>query len=345
MVRSVKMMLMQLRSHLNTCTVAVAAMLLAGLLVPGVTPAASLSGDSTTYLRSLQAIDGTRELPLYEYLNLSVKEIGKETISFQFGGWLRYDLKGNGPESRNANDLSYAYLSYRDTSANAVVNLGRVLVFEGVASERVDGIYVRSDLKYNFGVSAFGGAPAETGNDLTTTGNIYGARVWHQMPGLYQVGLSYLKEEKSGNSFRKEEGVDLWLRPVNKVELMGKSRYNGETSAWSDHSYVLVLGPFAHVRLNTEASVINYKDYFTGTTTTVFKFDPTIIDRNEKVRILGEEVGYAVTDSLKLSANYRNYSYEIAGSAKYYGGNVRYSQQPQEERGSLSTRCPARRTA
>jgi hypothetical protein len=325
MVRSVKMMLMQLRGHLNTRTVAVAAMLLAGLLVPGVTPAVSLSGDSTTYLQSLQAIDGTREFPLYEYLNLSVKEIGKETVSFQFGGWLRYDLKGNGPESRNANDLSYAYLSYRDNVSNTVVNLGRVLVFEGVASDRVDGIYVKTDLKNNFSVSAFGGAPAETGNELTTTGNIYGTRVSHQMPGLYQVGLSYLKEEKSSTTFRKDEGIDLWLRPMNKVELMGKSRYNGETTAWSDHNYVLVLGPFSNVRLNTEASFINYKDFFTGTTTAAFKFDPTVINKNEKVHILGEEVGYDVTDKLKVSANFRTYAYEVAGDAKYYGANVRYS--------------------
>jgi len=325
MVKRIKMMLVQLRSRLNLQAAAAAAMLLTGLFVPGVSPAVSLSGESTTYLQSLQAADGTKELPFYEYLNLSVKEVGKETISFQFGGWLKYDLKGRFPVyDRTSNDLSYAYLSYRDTAANAVVNLGRVLVFEGVASERVDGIYARVDLLNNLSVSAFGGAPVETGSDLTATANIYGARISHQMPGLYQVGLSYLNEEKRGSTVREEEGVDLWLRPMSKVELMGKSRFNGDTSAWSDHNYVLVLGPFANVRLNTEGSFINYKEYFTGATTAVFRFDPAVIDQHEKVHILGEEVAYDISDGLKVSVNYRTYTYEVAGSAKYYGGNVRY---------------------
>jgi len=308
--------------------IAVSLFVLGPLLFPAASSAASITGESTTYLQSRETADGTKELPLYEYLNFGVQDIGKDTISFQFGGWLRYDLKDNTDKefkSRDSNDLSYAFLSYRSKSANTTVNLGRVMVFEGVASERVDGIYAKTDLTRGYAISGFGGIPAETGTDLPGNATIYGTRVSHQIPGLYQVGLSYLKEEKNNTDFRKEEGVDLWYKPLGKVELMGKSRYNGETSAWSDHNYVLVLGPFDKVRLNTEASLINYKDYFTASTTAVFKFDPVIIDRGEKVRVLGEEVVYEVNKTLNISANYRTYAYEIAGDAKYYGANIRYA--------------------
>lgn len=299
------------------------------LLLPGTSTAAvSLSGDSTTYLQSRQATDGTKELPLYEYLNLSVQDIGKETVSFQFGGWLRYDLKDNTQDtglSRSATDLQYAYLSYRSKTANTTVNLGRVMVFEGVAAERLDGIYARTDLARGYAISGFGGTPVETGTDIPGNATIYGTRVSHDIPGLYQVGLSYLKEEKNNTSFREEEGIDLWYRPVGKVDFMGRSRYNAGTSEWSDHNYVLVLGPYYKVKLNTELTSVNYKDYFTASTTAVFSFSPSIIDRNEKVGTLGEQVSYDVSDKLSVSALYKSYTYDIAGDAKYYSGSARYA--------------------
>ncbi len=297
------------------------------LSLPGTSQAVSLSGNSSTYLLSSQAENGTKELPLYEYLNMSVRDAGAETVSFQFGGWLRYDLKDNTAEtgmSRSANDLQYAYLSYRGKTANATVNLGRVMVFEGVAAERVDGIYARTDLVENFGVSAFGGNPVETGTDTSGSNSIYGARISHRIPGVYQIGLSYLKEEKDSADFRKEEGVDLWLQPVTGVQLMGKSKYNAMTSEWSDHNYVLSLGPFYKVRLDTEFTAVNYKDYFASATTGVFRFDPAVIDPNEKIQTLGEFVSYDVNDNLSVSARYKSYTYDIAGDAKYYSGSARY---------------------
>jgi hypothetical protein len=142
---------------------------------------------------------------------------------------------------------------------------------------------------------------------------------------LYRIGISALKEEKNNEDFRKQEGVDLWLRPVSKVELMGKSNYNMITKEWMEHSYVLVLGPFANLRLNTTASLINYKSFFTGATSAAFFFQPGVIDPNEKVRTLGEEVSYGVTNNLNVSLDYNAFDYEIAGNAKKFGGNIRYS--------------------
>jgi len=303
----------------------VVAVLLSSLVIPATSSAVSLTGESSTYLQSRQTGDGTKELPLYEYLNFSVSDLGKESISFQFGGWLRYELKNGDADHRTTNDLSYAYLSYRNSVANTMVNVGRILVFEGVASDRVDGVYVKTDLKHNFGLSAYGGMPAETGTDLAGNKNIYGTRLSYQSPGLYQIGLSYLKEEKNSEQFRKEEGVDLWVKPVAKVELMGKSRYNAINSAWSDHSYFLVLGPFSKLRLSTEATQINYKDYFTGTTSSVFDLSKSSIDPNDKVRILGEEAAFKATDTVSVSLDYKAYTYEIAGKASYYGGKIAYS--------------------
>jgi hypothetical protein len=296
------------------------------LLMPFSSPAASITGDSNTYLQSRETADDQKILGAYEYLDFSIQNLGNESISFHTGGWLRYDLKGDESDKKTADDLQYSYLSFKSKTDNAIVNLGRVMVFEGVASERVDGLYARTDLKGNFGISAFGGVPVET--EINEPGNnvIYGAHLTHQMPGLYRIGLSYLKEEKNSSDFRKEEGLDLWFHPFNKVDIVGRSNYNAITNGWMENTYNLVLGPFANLRFTTEASWINYKDYFTGATSSAFMFPPGgILDPNEKVQRLGEDVAYALTDKVSIVVNYTKYDYEVSGSAKSYGGNIRYA--------------------
>jgi hypothetical protein len=289
--------------------------------------AVDVTGTSRTYLTSREQADGTRLLPGYEYLDFHIQDLGSDTLSAHFGGWAGYEFK----EKTGDNDLQYGYLSYKSKTANTTINLGRVMVFEGVAAERVDGIYARTDLLADFGISAFGGNPVETGAPLgevvASSGNnsIYGARVTHKTSGLYTIGVSYLKEERNGEDFRKEEGVDLWLHPLNRVDLTGRSNYNAINKEWMENTYNLVLGPFAQLRFTTEASWVNYKDYFFGTTLSAFTFQPGILDPNEKVSTLGENVVYALTNELGLSADYKAYSYDIAGDAKYYGGSLRYN--------------------
>lgn len=251
-----------------------------------------------------------------------------QSVSVHFGGWLGFDLNDSsfGNDKKKGSGLQYGYVSYRAKERNAVVNLGRVMVFEGVAAERLDGIYARTDIKGGFGVAAFGGAPVETGIDAPGNNTIYGARISHQSANIYTIGLSYLKQEKNSNTFREEEGLDLWIRPINKVELMGRSSYNAETTGWMEHAYYLVFGPFDKLRFNTEASWINYADYFAGATTNVFKMTPGgPIYPKEKVNILGEEIFYAIDKNWAVSVDYKKYGYDIAGSANYYGAKATYA--------------------
>jgi hypothetical protein len=289
--------------------------------------AADITGTSNTYLRASETVDGGKLLPLYEYLDLSVQNPGTQPVSIHLGGWLRYDLReASFGEERNNGALSYGYVSYRGKARNAVVNLGRVMVFEGVAAERVDGIYARTDVMGGLGISAFGGVPVETSIDLPGSNTIYGGRISHQDTGLYTIGLSYLKEEKNSETFRQEAGVDLWIKPVNKVELSGRSSFNTQTTGWMENSYFLMLGPFDKLRVNTEASWISYEDYFAATTNNAFKLSPGgPLDPKEKLNILGPELFYAINNNWSVSADYKQYAYEIAGKAGYYGARATYN--------------------
>lgn len=294
------------------------------LSLPGLSPAVTLSGDSSTYLQSRQLADKTRVLGGYEYLDFMVQNLGSETISFHTGGWLRYDFEGKEYGTRPNEDLQYSYLSFKSKRDNVVMNLGRVMVFEGAAAERVDGMYARTDLKGGFGISLFGGRPVETNDNFPGNNVIYGARVSQQRMGVYQIGVSALQEEKNSTDYRKEAAVDLWVHPVAKVDITGRSSWNEITHDFMEHAYVLMLGPFSRLRLDTSFTLINYDDYFFRTTTPVFLLSPGIIEPHEKVRILGETASVSVTDKLLLTADYRNYDYTIAGKADYYGGGVKF---------------------
>jgi hypothetical protein len=297
------------------------------LCLPNPSRAASLSGDSSTYLQSRQQADGSRILGGYEYLDFAVKDIGNETISFHTGGWLREDLQNAEDGKRSNSDLQYSYLSFKGKTDNTVVNLGRVMVFEGVAAERVDGIYARTDLKGGFGISAFGGSPVETNIDTPGNNQIYGGRLSHQVGDLYKIGFSALKEEKNSQDYRKEEGIDLWVHPMDKVDITGRSSYNDMTKGWMEHTYVLMLGPWAKLRFDTTASWINYDDYFFRATTSALSVFSGLIPADEKVRILGEAASYQATETVSIIADYKNFDYKLQGDANYYGGLIKYSAQ------------------
>jgi len=306
-------------------TALIAVFLLLQVLFPFTASAITLNGESNTYLNFRETADKSKIVPVYEYLDFSLDNIGDNRVSFHSGGWGKVDLKDESYGKRFDADLQYAYLSFKNDKNNTIINLGRVLVFEGVAAERVDGFYARTDLTAGFGASAFVGSPVETDFNGISGDFIYGGRLSYQIPASFVIGVSYLKEKNGSADFREEAGGDIWLSPVKKVVITGRSSYNSITNGWMEHAYSLSLGPFGNLRLNSEASWINYKDYFSSVTTDVFKLMTGILDPAEKVLILGGGASYSINENLVASADYKNYNYDLAGSADYYGGKLAYS--------------------
>jgi hypothetical protein len=206
------------------------------------------------------------------------------------------------------------------------------LVNEGIASAQIDGAYARTDIKGGLTVAAFGGSPVETANDTRSGDSVYGGRIAQGVAGIYTLGLSYLQEKNDGKDFRKEEGVDIWLRPVSKLEIMGISSYNAESKNWMQHQYHAMLGPFAWLRLNLDTSKTWYKEYFAAVNSTqsmlMSAFSFTNIDPNEVVTMTGGNAVIAVGSSFTIIADYKNFDYQVLnGSATYAGGSVAYTGQ------------------
>jgi hypothetical protein len=296
--------------------------------IPVLASGYDFSGQSRTYFQATESIDKTHIQPLYEYLDFKAEDfasIASQNVSFHFGGWARTDLADEAYGKKTNNDLQYAYLTIRKSTANTALDLGRLFIREGVASELVDGAYARTDFIRGVRVAAFGGVPVETNFDGRSGDAIYGGRISEEYPGLYRLGFSYLKERNHSTNFREEEGGDLWFRPVNWAELLGTSSFNVLTRTWMQHNYNLILGPFYNFSIRAEATHISYRDYFTGTTTSAFNFLTTgVIDPNEKLSTGGGELSYSFGKT-GLAAEYKKYRYDFAGDAHYYGAKLMYS--------------------
>lgn len=304
------------------CTLLVAA--------PALAETSLISAESTTLFRLGHSDfqDGRNIDTAYEYLRLSASRTTKDgnTVSFQAGGWLRGDLADKSATDRSTDaDLQYGYLSYLSARNNLVVNAGRQFVTEGVATERLDGLYLRSDLGAGFGGAAYVGSAVVTEPTFKAEDVIFGGRLTHSLANYYTVGVSALQSCRDGIRYREEEGVDLWLHPVKGLDITGRSSYSSLTDGWMEHNYRASYAALDKLRIFGNLSQINYHDYFFRVTTSALSFTSRLIDPNEKLLALGGGASFTPTDSLTLTADYRHYDYEIAGAADYYGGKVTYA--------------------
>ncbi|MBI5141143.1 MAG: hypothetical protein HZA20_02980 [Nitrospirae bacterium] len=294
------------------------------MLFPAVTPsyAASVNGESRTYVQTRETVGGGKVAPLYEYLDLNIEEMAGQKLSFHAGGWFRVDLADDSGDKRSEGDLRYGYLNFRSDDANAMVDAGRILVHDGIASEIIDGIHATADLKAGFGVSAFAGDIIESGGEL-----IYGGRISHKAEKLYTVGVSFLQGKNDKTGDREEMGIDLSLRPADKVSILGQSSYNSETSGWMEHSYFLNVGGLGSLKLRGEVSLIDYANYFQAASINAFApktGSGSGIDTEETLLTTGVELEYPVNENVTVSVDYKNYEYDRAGTVNRYGAKFAY---------------------
>ena len=292
----------------------------------------SFSGESSTIFRMRTTIDKKDLYPAYEYLRLNMTDNRSDGsgVSFYLGAWGRGDLADKSGEHNPDGDLQYAYLTYRAPKSNAAVTVGRQFISEGVATERIDGLYLRSDFQHGFGASAFVGNSVitEPNSDPKYQGGalVYGTRFSHTNNKYYTIGLSALKSEREDNTrYREEEGLDLWLHPLDKIDLTGRSTYNSITNGWMENSYAASYSPLSTLRFGADFSHINFKDYLYNVTTPALSIFNSVWNSNERQIAVGTSVAYTVIKNLTVTADYKFYSYDQSGDASYFGGKATYS--------------------
>ena len=284
---------------------------------------ATLDLTSTTHMQVYEDERDNSFLTLREYLDFNVSSY-KDRLSLYSSGWFRIDLDDTENGDRSNDELLYAYLSYRPLANHQLIfHVGRHFVYEGVASEQIDGLSARWEILPMIGVSAYAGAPLETKFDDRESDYIFGGRLFFRLPQRAEAGLSYLQEDNDGSSYREEFGVDLWLQPLRWLELRGESRRNQRRDAWSEHAYSLNVFPAEQLTLSAFVSHTDYDAAFSATTLSAFL--PQFVGVDEELTKIGWSAEYAWNDWLSSVVDFTRYDYDTQGRAHFFGLSLRAS--------------------
>ena len=292
--------------------------------------------------------------PATEFLGIDATKLGSDALSLHLFGWGYRDLAdASMPSGKSGGDLSYAYLDYRFSKANAEVKAGRFSINQGAGIEQVDGVSGRTDLRGGFNVSAFFGVPIhyraeppiEQKNYKAQTDIIYGGRLGLRMGPVGEVGVSYLQDgSKSASQFpnppaadytRKQVGADIRIAPIAKMEFTGHtlinvaSRYQapaapaGSASRVAEHDYSLSYKFTSRITAAGNYTERNLDAYFAGTNL------PNLFNHDEKDKHKGYGGTLTVTAaSAKMpdvTLDYRRTERQTFGNAKRYGADLRWA--------------------
>jgi hypothetical protein len=307
------------------------------LLIPPLSAAdlADIDATSKTYVLLKEDPGGDNYVSAYEYVDLDLNDIGNWGLDFHSSGWIRQHLDTvpfeDEGEDRGEEELTYAFLSFipfeNEKIGKLKVNMGRQFLFSGTINEHIDGISTSWDYIKFVGFSAYFGVPVddevddefgdEVGEKRLT--QIAGGRVYYRIANHAEIGLSYLKveDDELDTPYREEIGLDLWAQPFDLVSIQGWSTYNDQTNNTMGHEYTITFFPMQSLFVSGLYAHINYNDYFVPSTSAAFL--PEILNDGEEMDKYGGTVNYQVNNKINATFDYVNYSYDISGSANYYG--------------------------
>lgn len=282
---------------------------------------AAFDFSSRTYMQLHEDTKGSRYAPLYNYIELELTNMKRGQFNFYSAGWVKYDMKTSTDRYRERDELTYAYLNYSPfEDRRLTVNVGRQIVFEGLASEQIDGIFTRWEFTPQTGMSLFYGIPVETESDGRKADLIYGSRIFKRVQDRAEVGLSFLKETNAGKRYREEAGMDLWLLLTDKVEFQGYSSFNNLTHGWMEQIYNIRFSPGRELSMTGLFSHTDYNNTFSKTTLSAFS--PEYAGINEKLTKTGISAEYKPGKALTSVFDITRYEYKNSGSAIYYGAKL-----------------------
>lgn len=296
--------------------------------------AADVTVDSSTFLGIGQSdIEGAKKeslLPATQFLGLTADKLGDGNISLHFYGWGRADLAGKSyNDDKTAGNLTYGYLQYRFKQVNTNIRAGRLFIHEGIVNEHIDGVSSRTDLPLGFGLSAFGGATVHAthivGESSDGRGDaVSGGRVNYRYKGLFEIGLSGVYESAAPTLVTRvtrdyrRVGGDIWITPIQTIDIIGHSSYDPESKQFAEHSYLLNIQLVPQLVLTGEFSQQHDQSYLYPWTS----FTAAVLNPNDKSSSVGLSLLHKVNKNLGVVVDYKKYTREF-GTASRIGGEVR----------------------
>jgi hypothetical protein len=276
------------------------------LLIPLTVVGMDLDLRSETYLHLYQLDrpigQDTDHALFYEYLSLDVLEAGHPGVSLHISGWARFSLADEAGGEVSDNNLNSGHVYYRYNDDRGQIRLGRFFLTEGTSLEALDGILLKQSLG-RIGFSLFGGSPnSDSGSEDIRGDLLLGARTFFLSAGRFEVGLNYLTEDGDyGGKEREEAGADLWIHPIEHLEVTGRALYNMTTSRLASDHFSLVIKLTGNSEVILGSSGYRYEDLFQVTTNSAFS--GTLINPDDEVRVFTGKVQWHPTNRLDLTGS------------------------------------------
>lgn len=203
-------------------------------------------------------------VPFYEYLRLDYGNLKGTGLTVHLNGWGRVDAADSYNRSTSSGELLHAYLQYLSPDRGTVLRVGRQYVLEGVARDSLDGVYGKKTYDTGVSASAYAGSPVTMSYGNGRAGDIiFGGKLAHTLPGIYDLGVSYKQVRDNGHTNDETVGADLMVQLPGNASLLGRSAYNPASGGWKEHSYELRM-PVGPIALTPFIQHYNYSDYFSN---------------------------------------------------------------------------------
>lgn len=291
------------------------------LLLPSVSFALGTSIELETIVRGFEreipSEGSSQVLPGYGYLKIDSKGFTSNGISFHGYGWGRYDMAdSNYYGNQSDGELVYGYLEYKKKFSTLRLRLGRVHVFEGVANETLDGLWLAGSLSQKVSVSAYGGQPVGLSDTNGRTGDsLFGGRVAYHGSDKFDIGLSAKFSDNDSTAADRIIGADLIYHLPKEMSLFGYSKFNTEESSFAEHSWELRI-PYETFDFKPYLQYYDYDSYFGTGDKAALPFR-NLANSGETLGIVGVDAFWRKSEEWNLGAKAKYYGYDKNDSSQY----------------------------
>lgn len=200
------------------------------LLIPlaiglaGSVQAASMHGRASTVVEWYDNAQEETALPVHQYLQFSLMDLGDQGYNFKIYGRLSDDLNNKvDVKSR----LYYAFLEKRNLYEGLDFRLGRQFISTTAGASLMDGLMLQKKLSDKYRIKLFGGGDVTYYEGYNVKDVVWGAELGGDFfSDKLILNLSYLQKLESGRLDEELLGFDANLEVNDQLTLYSETQYN-----------------------------------------------------------------------------------------------------------------------
>ena len=192
--------------------------------------AATVTGHASTELEWFDTGSGDTAVPLSQYLQLNVHDIGGKGWNFYGYGRLGTDLN-NAYQDSAASRLYYGYLENKNVVKNLDLKLGRQFISTTAGASIMDGLYLNYHHLGPLGFKLFGGGDVAYYDGYNAKNFIDGTEIYGHFFNSLDLGFSYLQRWDHSELANEMFGLTGEYQFHNAIDVYSSAQYSYLTNS------------------------------------------------------------------------------------------------------------------